>query len=150
VAAWVELVELLRARDYIETSRCMAERAETEGPAPDGGHEAAAAIEEHAGAAVRAGILPDSAEALVVIERVEALTPGGSGNRLELAARLETFADRRTVRYWTLVGIVNDWPQARATGVVQLIEAWEWIAAAIRPEPATLDALDAVLCPTPD
>jgi DNA-binding transcriptional MerR regulator len=132
VAAWVELVELLRDPDYIETSRRMAERARTDGAAPDGGHEAAGAIEQEAGAAVRASIAPDSPEALAVIERVEALTPGGGGDRLELAERLETFTDRRVYRYWTLVSIVNGWPQARTTGVVQSIEAWEWYAKALR------------------
>lgn len=132
VAAWVELVQLLRDPDYIASSRRMAERGQIEGAAPDGGQEATAAIEQHAGAAVRAGITPDSAEALVVIERVEALTPGGGGNRLELAERLETFTDPRIFRYWTLVSIVNDWPQARTTGVAQSIETWEWYAKALR------------------
>jgi DNA-binding transcriptional MerR regulator len=138
VAAWVELVELLRDPDYIESSRRMAERARSDGVAPDGGHGAVAAIEEQARAAVAAGIAPDSPEALAVIEHVEALTPGGAGNRLGVAdrmgvaERLETFTDRRVYRYWTLVGIVNGWPQARTTGVVQLTEAWEWYATALR------------------
>jgi len=95
VAAWVELVELLRDPGYIESSRRMVERAQAERAAPDGGHEAMAAIQEQASAAVQAGITPDSPEALAVIERIEALTPGGGGDRLELAERLETFVDRR-------------------------------------------------------
>lgn len=131
VAAWVELVQLLRDPDYIALSRRMAERAQTEGAAPDGGHEVTAAIEQDAGAAVRAGIAPDSPDALVVIERVEALTPGG-GNRLDVAERLEAFTDPRVFRYWTLVAVVNDWPQARTTGVVQSIETWQWYAKALR------------------
>jgi DNA-binding transcriptional MerR regulator len=132
VAAWVELVELLRDPDYIESSRRMAERARTDGAAPDGRHETVEAIEQQARAAVQAGLAPDSPEALAVIERVEALTPGRSGDRLELAERLETFTDRRVFRYWTLVGIVNGWPQARTTGVVELFEAWEWYSKALR------------------
>jgi hypothetical protein len=132
VAAWVELVQLLRDPDYIESSRRMAQHAQLDGAAPDSGHEAAAAIEEHASAAVQAGTAPDSTEALAVIERVEALIIAGGGSRLELAERLETFSDRRVLRYWTLVGIVNGWPQARTTGVVQLTEAWEWFAKAVR------------------
>jgi hypothetical protein len=50
-------------------------------------------------------------EALAVIERVEALTPGGGGDRPCLAERIEAFRDRRVLRHWTLVGVVNGWPQ---------------------------------------
>jgi DNA-binding transcriptional MerR regulator len=130
VAAWVELVELLRDPGYIESSRRMAERARTEGAAPDGGHDAVAVIGEQAGAAVRAGVGPDSPEALAVIERVEALTPGGGGNRLELAERLEIFTDRRVFRYWTLVGIVNGWPGPPMSE--DSADAWEWYVKAVR------------------
>lgn len=130
VAAWVELAELLRDPGYIESSRRMAERARTEGAAPDGGHDAVAVIGEQAGAAVRAGVVPDSPESLAVIERVEAFTPGGGGNRLELAERLEIFTDRRVFRYWTLVGIVNGWPDPPVTE--DSADAWEWYAKAVR------------------
>jgi DNA-binding transcriptional MerR regulator len=130
VAAWIELVELLRDPDYIAASRRMAERAHTEGAAHGGGHDAGATVAEHAQAAVRAGVAPDSSEALAVIERVEALTPGGSGDRLRLAERLEAFTDRRVLRYWTLVGIVNGWPVPPATA--PSVDAWEWYATALR------------------
>lgn len=132
VAAWVELVELLRDPDYVESSRRMAERAQTERVAPDGGHEAAAAIAEHAGAAVRGGVAPDSPEALAVVRHLETVTPAVPEGRETAAERIEAFTDRRVARYWTLVGIINGWPQARSTGVVQLIEAWEWYAQALR------------------
>ncbi len=130
VAAWVELVELLRDPDYIESGRRMAERAQADGVTRDGGHAAGAAVGEHASAAVRAGVAPDSPEALAVIERVEALIPGGGGDRLELAERLETFTDRRAFRYWTLVGIVNGWPDPPVTE--NSADAWEWYAKALR------------------
>ncbi|MBS1883811.1 MAG: MerR family transcriptional regulator [Actinobacteria bacterium] len=129
VAAWVELVELLRDPDYIAAGRRMAERAQTAEAAPAGGHQAAA-IEEQAGAAVRAGVAPDSPEALAVIERLEALDPGGESGRLELAESLEAFTDRRVFRYWTLVGIVNGWPDPPATE--NSADAWEWYAQALR------------------
>ncbi len=127
VAAWVELVELLRDPDYIESSRRMAERAEAEGAAPGGRHDAGAAIAEEAGAAIRGGVAPDSPEALAVIKRLEAVIPGGGGSRLELAERLEAFTDRRVFRYWTLVRIVNGWPDPPVTAY-----AWEWYAKALR------------------
>ena len=131
VAAWVELVELLRDPGYIASSRTMAERAQTGGAAPDDSHEAVAAIAEQAGAAVRDGVAPGSPAALAAIQRVEALTPGGGGDRLELAGRLETFTDRRVFRYWTLVGIVNGWPAPRRSHMPSA-DAWEWYAAALR------------------
>jgi len=130
VAAWVELTALLRDLDYVEASRRMAERARAEGAAPDDGHVAVEAVGEHAGAAVRAGVDPGSPEALAVIERVEALAPADGGDRAQLAERLEAFTDRRVLRYWTLVGIVNGWPQPPATE--GSADAWEWYAKALR------------------
>ena len=109
VAAWVELAQLLRDPDYIETSRRMAERGREQPATPDGGHEA---VSEHAGAAVKAGIDPASAEALSVVERIEA------------------FTDRRVIRYWALVAIVNGWPQNQSSQFSA--DAWEWYAAALR------------------
>lgn len=131
VAAWVELVELLRDPDYIASSRRMAERAQTDGAAPDGSHHAVAAIAEQAGAAVQDGVVPDSSDALAVIEGVEAFTPGGGGDRLKLAEQLETFTDRRVFRYWMLVGIVNGWP-ARRRSHIPTADASEWYAKALR------------------
>jgi DNA-binding transcriptional MerR regulator len=130
IAAWVELAELLRDPDYIQTSRRMAEHAPTANE-PDGGHLAATVVGEHAGAAVRAGLDPGSAEALCVIEQIEALIPTGEEGRAELAERIETFTDRRVFRYWRLVRIVNGWPQGGpvAEGAV---DAWEWYARALR------------------
>lgn len=79
VAAWVELVELLRDPDYIASGRRMAERGRAEGAGPDGGHVAVEAVSEQASAAVRAGIDPASAAALEVIKRVEATMPHVAG-----------------------------------------------------------------------
>lgn len=131
IAAWVELAELLRDPDYIQTSRRMAQQASLDAAEPDGGHEVAAAVTERAGSAVRASVDPASAEALGVIEQIEALTPGGGADRKQLAERIETFTDRRVFRYWTLVGIINDWPGG---GPVPdgAIDAWEWYARALR------------------
>jgi hypothetical protein len=52
----------------------MAERARAEGPAPDPAQfEVGKAVGDHAGAAARAGVDPTSAEALAVVERLEAV-----------------------------------------------------------------------------
>jgi DNA-binding transcriptional MerR regulator len=133
VAAWVELVELLRDPDYIATSRRMAQRALAEGPAPDPAQlELGRAVGEHAGAAVRAGVAPDSAEALGVIERLEAMTPGEPEDRITAADRIEAFSDRRVVRYWKLVAIVNGWPESQPQSYGELYDAWEWYGRALR------------------
>ncbi len=134
VAAWVELAELLRDPGFVGASRRMAERARVEGAVPDGGDAAVAGVGEHAGAAVRAGVDPGSPEALAVIERVEALTPDGGGDRAGLAERLAAFTDRRVLRYWTLVGIVNGWAQAPVGE--DSADAWEWYAKALRAHPS--------------
>jgi DNA-binding transcriptional MerR regulator len=130
VAAWVELAELLGDPDYVAASRRMVERARVEGSVPDDGHVAVEAVTKHAGAAVRAGVDPGSPEALAVIERVEAISSGDGGDRAQLAERLEAFTDRRAFRYWTLVGIVNGWPQPPVTE--GSADAWEWYAKALR------------------
>ncbi len=134
VAAWVELAELLRDPDYVAASRRMAERALAEGPEPDPAQfEIGQAVGEHAGAAVRAGIAPDSPEALAVVERLEATATGGAAqDRAAAAERIEAFTDRRVARYWTLVGIVNGWPQTRTPAPDDLVDAWEWYARALR------------------
>ncbi|MGH8328674.1 MAG: MerR family transcriptional regulator, partial [Steroidobacteraceae bacterium] len=102
VAAWVELVELLRDADFVASSRRMAERALADGPQPDDAQfEVGKAVGEHAGAAARAGIPPGSPEALAVVRRLEAMTLAEPQDRAAAAERIETFTDRRVARYWT-------------------------------------------------
>jgi hypothetical protein len=111
----------------------MAERALAEGPEQDETQfEIGKALGEYAGAAVRAGIAPDSPEALAVVQRLEAMTPGEPEDRAAAAARIEAFTDRRVARYWALVGIIDGWPPPQTLGGDDLIEAWEWYAKAER------------------
>lgn len=131
IAAWVEIAELLRDPDFIATSRGMAERARAEGPAPDVAQfEVGKRVGEIAGPAARAGIDPASAEARIVVERLEALGPNPADDRLQAAERIEAFTDRRVGRYWTLVGVINGWAPSQAPDDV--IEIWEWYARALR------------------
>jgi DNA-binding transcriptional MerR regulator len=133
VAAWVELAELLRDPDYVASSRRMAERALAEGPEPDVAQFAVGkAVGEHAGAAVSAGIAPNSPEALAVVERLEAMAGGSATGRAEAAERIEAVTDRRVARYWTLVGIINTWPQAQTPASDDLIDSWEWYGRALQ------------------
>ncbi len=130
VAAWAEIVELLRDPDYVRTSRAMAERARAEGAEPNDAHYAVAAVEENAGAAVRAGVDPRSPEALAVVERVAAAAPDRGGERAQAAERVEAFTDRRVFRYWKLVGIVNGWSASFMSD--DAADVWQWYAKALR------------------
>jgi len=132
LGAWIELAELLRDPEYVRVSRGMAERARTEEPPSEAAHHATAAVTEHAGAAARAGVDPASAEALRVIELIEAATPGGDSDRSALAERIAAFTDRRVLRYWKLVGTVNGWPVPRLRSIADAGEGWEWYSQALR------------------
>ena len=131
VAAWVELVELLRDPEFVATSRRMAERARAEGPEPDVAQfEVGKAVGELAGPAARAGLDPSSPEALRIVERLEALGTGPTEDRSAVADRIEAFSDRRVARYWTLVGIINGWAPDQAPA--DILDTWEWYARALR------------------
>ncbi len=131
VAAWVELAQLLRDRDFVEASRRMARRALAEGPEPDVAQfEVGKAVGQLAGPAMRAGIEPASADALAIVERLESLGPTPPENRASVADRIEAFTDRRVGRYWTLVGIINGWEPS--TAPEDVIDSWEWYARALR------------------
>ncbi len=92
----------------------MAQRALAEGPEPDVAQfEVGKAVGELAGPAARAGVDPASPEALEVVERLEAMSPKPTEDRVRVAERIEAFTDRRVGRYWTLVGIVNGRPPLR-------------------------------------
>ena len=131
VAAWVELAALLRDPDFVASSRRMAQRAlaQRAGPDPDQ-FQVSQAVGEIAGPAARAGTDPASAEALAVVERLEALGPQPPEARAAASTRIEAFTDRRVGRYWTLVGVINGWPPGQAPADVT--DAWEWYGQALR------------------
>lgn len=132
VAAWAELAALLRDPDYVAASRRMAERALADGPEPDPSQFALSqAVTEHAGAAARAGVAPGSRAALAVLERLEAMAPEAQHDRAAAAERIRASTDRRVARYWSLVGVVNGWPQDSSASPDAHVDAWEWYAAAL-------------------
>ena len=131
VAAWVEVVHLLRNPDFVESSRRMAQRALAEGPEPDVAQfEVGKAVGTLAGPAMRAGVDPGSPEALAVVEGIEAVGSSPAPDRLAAADRIDAFTDRRVGRYWTLVGIINGWRPSEAPA--DIIDSWEWYARALR------------------
>lgn len=133
VAAWVEVAELLRDPEFIASSRRMAQQALADHPAPDASHfELGKAVGEEVGAALQAGVQPDSPQALAVIEALERRAPGPIEDRNAAAERIEMFSDRRIARYWSLVAIVNGWRQSPQQDPGNLFDAWEWYAKALR------------------
>lgn len=123
VEAWVELAELVGDPAFLARVREMtvagtaAERPEAVDPA---------LVAEHAGAALAAGTAPDSPDARAIVDRI---SPPGS-DRAAQAAVIDTFADRRVERYWTLLGVLNGWDPFPPR-----IPAFEWLAAALRAHP---------------
>jgi DNA-binding transcriptional MerR regulator len=124
VAAWVELAELVSDPAFRARAREMAvvgAQADAAPPAVD-----PAAVTEHAGAALAAGVDPASAEGQRVLARITGsdLDPAA---RAELADRIATFTDRRVERYWQLLGVLNGWPPVQSA-----VPAFEWLVAALR------------------
>ena len=122
VAAWVELAQLVQDPAFRARVREMAV-AGVGSPAPDeGGAALAAAVAEHAGAALAAGVHPASTEAAEVVERI-----APQADRAALADRIERFTDARVDRYWALLAVINGW-----SAWPSQIPAFEWFIAALR------------------
>jgi DNA-binding transcriptional MerR regulator len=119
VEAWVELAELVSDPSFRDRVREMA----TAGPAAAPPPVDAAAVTEHAGAALAAGIAPGSADARAVLDRI---VPADA-NAAQLADTLETFTDRRVERYWALLGVLNGWDPFPSA-----VPAFEWLIEALR------------------
>ncbi|GAA4992282.1 MerR family transcriptional regulator [Pseudonocardia tropica] len=130
VGAWVELAELVADPAFRARCREMAVAGAT---APEHRERLAdpAAVAEHAGAALAAGVDPASPEAARVLARIPGVDGQDAAARARAADSVELFADRRVERYWTLLGVLNGWPAREPT-----IPAFEWFAAALRAAPA--------------
>ena len=141
VEAWIELAELVRDPDFRRRIRAMAERSAQERAAdPAAGtlreeHTSAAAlVGELAGAALADGIDPASARARPVVDELAGVfarlrgRDDGPAFRAWLADTLGAFTDRRAERYWTLLGIMNGWPQQQSS----CTPAFEWLLAGLR------------------
>lgn len=136
INAWIELGELVSDPDFRRRIRQMAQqqsaaRQAGEDQSPAAAQALAAAVIEHAGAALTAGIAPDSAAARPVIERIIAAAAAGQpdtpASRRTLADRLATGTDARAERYWQLLAGINGWPVWPSQ-----VPAFEWAIAALR------------------
>ncbi|WP_214405850.1 MerR family transcriptional regulator [Pseudonocardia lacus] len=124
VAAWVELAELVGDPAFRARVREMAVAGSapaTEAPAID-----PAAVAEHAGGALAAGVDPASEEGQRVLARITG-PDFDPGRRAAAADTLATFSDRRVERYWQLLGVLNGWAPVPSS-----VPAFEWVIAALR------------------
>jgi DNA-binding transcriptional MerR regulator len=121
VDAWIELAELAGDKDFRQRVRQMA-IAPNPGK-PDYDH---ALVLELAGQALADGVAPESAQGQEILHRI--IDPAmPTETRLETAAKLETFTDRRVERYWELIGILNNRPPFGSA-----VAPFEWLIAALR------------------
>jgi DNA-binding transcriptional MerR regulator len=125
VDAWIELAALLRDADFAARVREMA----TAGAAASQTLTQPidmTAIRVQCGAALAAGVSPDSAEAAELVARI-APNERSPEQRRELRERLETFNDVRVERYWQLMAVLNDRPAFPAVAA-----ACNWFIEALR------------------
>lgn len=124
VDAWLELAELVGDRDFRDRVRQMA-LAGAAGAEAAPGYDPAA-VTDHAGAALAAGVAPDSAGARKVVARIV----GGdlpAAEAARIGTQVERFTDRRVERYWQLLGTLHGRPPFPSA-----VPAFEWFAAALR------------------
>jgi DNA-binding transcriptional MerR regulator len=138
IDAWVELAGLVgdpgfraRVRQMVtEGARLRASGiSHTDEPTQRAGQ----AVVERGGAALAAGVAPESAEAAAIVDELVGLFAAAAHRsddpayRAELVRWLVTFSDQRVERYWQLIGVINGWPQ-----VPSLTPTYEWFVAALR------------------
>jgi DNA-binding transcriptional MerR regulator len=122
VDAWLELAALVAEPAFAARVREMAlAGAAAVAPQPVD----MAAIREHAGAALAAGIASDSRAAQEVVTRIVADMP--KPERLQLRQQLETFNDVRVERYWQLLAALMGRPSFPPVAA-----ACDWFSAALR------------------
>lgn len=139
IDAWIELSSLVgdagfraRVRAMVdEGARVRSERGISD--SDEATQAAGRAVVERAGAALAAGIAPDSVEAgpivddLVGLFAVAAHRDDDATYRAELIRLLEVFTEPRVERYWQLIGVINGWPQRPS-----LTPVYEWFIAGLR------------------
>lgn len=125
VDAWIELAELVRDQGFRDRCREMAVTGARAGDTqvPETDMTAWTAAVEAGADTLEAGIAPDSTAAADILARV---LPD-IVDRTACADRMATFTDIRVERYWSLLGIINDWPARPST-----VPAAEWLIAALR------------------
>ncbi|MFC9930875.1 MerR family transcriptional regulator [Streptomyces sp. NPDC127190] len=134
--AWVELAEMSMDPGFRAALRRMAEEQAAERARSDmrvPRRDIAAAVRDHAGPALTAGIDPASPEADPIVEAFTAHYAHLLGRRDDvelrrrLATRLESISDPRRERYLQLLAVVNGWPAPE-----RLAPVFDWSVQALR------------------
>jgi DNA-binding transcriptional MerR regulator len=143
VNAWAELAELLQDPAFRRRVRALAQYSTTQVGPGGAGEDArldatgfAVRVAERAGAALRGGVDPASAEAAQVLSDILGRGPAGR----QWAQRLRELEDVVTdppERYWQLVAVINGWPPYPGDvpdldQITQALRAHAWIIAALR------------------
>jgi DNA-binding transcriptional MerR regulator len=123
VDAWIELAALVSEPAFAARVREMALAGAAAVPARP---VDMAAIREHAGAALAAGIASDSRAASELVGRIVPNTLTRE-ERVQLRKQLETFNDVRVERYWQLMAALHCRP-----AFPPLAAACDWFIAALR------------------
>jgi DNA-binding transcriptional MerR regulator len=136
VEAWVELADLVRDPDFKASVRRMAEYQAAD---RSGGDVDASAqkrlgdeVTERVGAAMSAGIDPESPAARAVVDALAGryatafARQDDADFRRWLLARLGASSDPRAERYWQLLATINGWPP-----VPTLMPVYAWFTEAL-------------------
>lgn len=141
VEAWIELAELVQTPDfrqvvsgiYREISERHGSGASTAPQTPEVAKQWWELIGE-VKSAYDAKVPTDSERARELVDRVathfaaEYGQPDGRQLRERVAAEFERHFDQRVEHFWTLLAVINDWPQQQPL----LGQGAKWLAAALR------------------
>ncbi|GHJ48038.1 MerR family transcriptional regulator [Catellatospora sp. TT07R-123] len=136
VEAWVELAELVQDPDFRAAVRRMARHQaddRAQGDTTGLHHELTQQVCDTVGRAAEAGIAPDSATAVPIVDELAARYARAFGRADDAALRdwmldrVEAGADPRAERYWRLLAVVNGWPVQPSMAPV-----FAWFVAALR------------------
>lgn len=117
VDAWIEVAALVADPAFRARTREMAVTGAQATEAP------VMVDLEAAREAVDSGVDPASAAAGALLDM---LVPAGTDRRA-MADQMVTFTDARVERYWSLLAVLNGWPQRPA-----MVPVAEWVIAALR------------------
>ncbi|MDP0398862.1 helix-turn-helix domain-containing protein [Tsukamurella strandjordii] len=117
VDAWIEVAALVADPAFRARTREMAVTGAQATEAP------VMVDLEAAREAVDSGVDPASPAAAALLDT---LVPAGTDRRA-MADQMVTFTDARVERYWSLLAVLNGWPQRPA-----MVPVAEWVIAALR------------------
>ena len=137
VDAWIELAELLRDEGFQAKLRAMGQRSfggDAAAVMPNGPEmtQLAQILADRLGAAMAAGVTPESPAAGAVVDELIAPWVAAVGRtddptyRRELLEQLDLSYEPRAERYWQLMAVINGWPELPSQ-----LPRWAWFLTAL-------------------